>query len=107
MREAPAAAVGDEERADVAGPRGRPVLAPLDLAALRLGSGLVLLLFAGTHLANHALGLVSLAAMEDGRAVFLAFWRALPIELLLVASLLVHAALSLWRFWQRRSLRLT
>lgn len=36
---------------------------------IRLWSGLVLFAYVGTHLANHALGLVSLAAMEGGRVV--------------------------------------
>ena len=62
-----------------------------------------LLLFAATHLANHALGLVSLEAAEAGRAVFLAFWRLPAVEATLAAALLVHAALGLWKLWQRRT----
>lgn len=68
---------------------------------LRLGSGLVLLTYAATHLANHALGLVSLAAMERGREVFLAVWRGPPGEFLLLASLLVHPVVSLQRLARR------
>ena len=34
---------------------------------LRLVSGLVLLAYLATHFANHALGLISLDRMEDGR----------------------------------------
>ena len=82
-------------------------LAAPDLARLRLWSGLVVLGFAATHLANHALGLVSLGAMEAGRRWFVAVWRAPPAEALLVASLLGHAGLSLWRVWERRSLRMS
>ena len=82
-------------------------LAAPDLARLRLWSGLVVLGYAATHLANHALGLVSLDAMEAGRRWFVAVWRAPPAEALLVASLLGHAGLSLWRVWERRSLRMS
>jgi hypothetical protein len=47
-----------------------------DLATrLRLGSGLVLMTFACTHLLNHALGIYSLAAMEAGGRTFTAVWR--------------------------------
>ena len=45
---------------------------------LRLGSGLVLLVFVLTHFLNHALGLVSLEALDAGRTVFLAVWRSWP-----------------------------
>ena len=42
---------------------------------LRLVSGIVLFVYLTTHLLNHALGLVSLEAMEQGRLAFLAVWR--------------------------------
>ena len=52
------------------------VLIGLDwIGRLRLGSGLVLFAFVGTHLLNHVLGLISLAALEAGREVFLTMWR--------------------------------
>jgi adenylate cyclase len=84
---------------------GRRTLAP-DLTRLRLWTGLVLFLFAATHLANHALGLISLDAMEAGRDVFLDFWRTPPAELALLLSFLLHTGLALWKLWQRRSLRM-
>jgi adenylate cyclase len=71
---------------------------------LRLGSGLVLLVFVLTHFLNHALGLVSLEALEAGRTVFLAFWRSLPATLLFYGSLLAHLVLSLWALFLRRRL---
>ena len=77
-----------------------------DLVRLRLWSGLVLFLYAATHLTNHALGLISLAAMEAGRTVFVGFWRTPPAELVLLLSLLLHAGLALWQLWHRRSLRM-
>ena len=77
-----------------------------DATRLRLWTGLVLLLFTVTHLLNHALGLVSLDAMERGRIVFAALWTTLPAELLLAASFLLHGGLALHKLWQRRSLRM-
>jgi adenylate cyclase len=50
----------------------------LSARRVRLASGLVLFAYVTTHLANHALGLVSLDAMEAGRVYFLALWRAPP-----------------------------
>ncbi len=73
---------------------------------LRLASGLVLMVFVASHLANHALGIVSLAAMQEGRGVFVAVWRSLPGTLLLYAALLGHVALALHKLWRRRSLRM-
>ncbi len=78
-----------------------------DLATrLRLASGLVLMVFVASHLANHALGIVSLAAMQQGRALFVAVWRSPPGTLLLYAALLGHIGLAAHRLWRRRSLRM-
>lgn len=89
-------------------PASRPPLARLrpTIGRLRLLTGLWLLLFAATHLANHALGLVSVGTAEAGRAVFLAFWRQPAVEASLAAALLVHIALGLLKLWQRRTLRM-
>ena len=43
---------------------------------IRLFTGLVLFTFVTTHLLNHALGVVSLHAAEEGRLWFTAFWRS-------------------------------
>ena len=73
---------------------------------LRLASGLVLMVFVASHLANHALGIVSLAAMEQARTAFVAVWRSPPGTLLLYAALLGHIGLALHKLWRRRSLRM-
>ena len=74
---------------------------------LRLGSGLVLMTYLTTHLANHALGLMSLSAMETGRDWFLIIWRNPLSSVALYGSLLIHLALALWALYQRRSLRMS
>lgn len=73
---------------------------------LRLATGLVLFSFVLTHLLNHALGLVSLAAMEAGRDVFVAFWRSPPATTLLAASITLHLGLALRSVYLRRTFRM-
>jgi adenylate cyclase len=73
---------------------------------IRLIAGLVLFVYVTTHLLNHALGLVSLQAMEEGRLVFLAAWRNPIGQLLLYGALLVHFALAHWALYRRRDLRM-
>src|ERR1700686_556778 len=73
---------------------------------LRLASGLAMLAYVTMHLANHAMGLVSLGAMER-----MLFWVSglcayAPMQLLLYGSFLTHYALALLALWRRRSLRL-
>jgi adenylate cyclase len=72
----------------------------------RLVTGLILLTYLATHLLNHALGLISLNAMEAGRVWFLALWRNPVGTAALYGSLLTHFSLALWSLYQRRHLRL-
>jgi adenylate cyclase len=76
------------------------------IAGSRLVSGLILLFYVFTHNVNHALGLISLQAMEGGRHVFLAFWRFPPIELLLLLAALLHLAIGLRALYRRKSLKM-
>jgi adenylate cyclase len=90
---------------------GQPVAPPTPSAAFwvrraRLTSGLVLLTYLITHFLNHALGLVSLAAMEIGRIWFLVLWRNPLVSLILYSSVLTHFFLALWSLYQRRTLRM-
>jgi adenylate cyclase len=55
-----------------------------------LVSGLVLLSYVTLHLLNHALGLVSLAAMEWGQGWFLALWRSGAGTAVLYSALAAH-----------------
>jgi adenylate cyclase len=73
---------------------------------LRLSSGLVMLAYVTMHLLNHAVGLVSLEAMEDVLWYIFRIWSNRPVQVLLYGSFLVHYGLALWALWQRRSLRL-
>lgn len=72
----------------------------------RLGAGLVLFTYVLTHFINHAVGLVSLDAMESASAGFFLVWRSLPGTLALYGALVVHGALALRAVYRRRTLRM-
>ena len=73
---------------------------------LRLYSGIVLFIYVTMHLLNHALGLISLEAMEWGRGPFLAIWRNPVGTTVLIGALATHAGLSLYTLYRRRTLRM-
>ena len=70
----------------------------------RLFSGVLLFAFVLTHLWNHALGLVSLRALEGGREIFLLLWRSPPFEQLLMLAVILHPLLAIWALYERRRL---
>lgn len=74
---------------------------------VRLYSGLILFAFAAGHLVNHALGLVSLDAMDAMRAVRVFIWRSVPGTIVLYGAMILHIVFSLLKFVQRRTLRMT
>ncbi len=74
---------------------------------LRAYSGFILFVFVATHLLNHALGLVSVNLMEEVRLYRIAVTRSLPGTVILATALSVHMWLSLQKFAQRRSWRMS
>jgi adenylate cyclase len=73
---------------------------------LRLWSGLVLVAYAATHLANHSVGLLSLADMEAVRQYFVGFWRSWPGTIALAGSMLVHLSLVVAKLIRGKTWRL-
>ena len=73
---------------------------------LRLGSGLVLFTYIAAHLANHALGLVSVAAAEHGLNLALRVWHSVPGTILLYGAAATHVTLALDALYRRRTLRM-
>jgi adenylate cyclase len=78
----------------------------LVIRRLRLLSGLVMLAYVTMHLLNHAVGLISLKAMEDVLWYVFRIWTNRPAQALLYGSFLIHYLLALSALWQRRTLRL-
>src|SRR5512147_480470 len=76
------------------------------LGRLRLYSGLVMFVYLVGHLANHALGVISLEAMNAGGALTLEPWRTLPGTVLLASAALIHISAGLWSLYRRQTLRM-
>ncbi|MGE0118878.1 MAG: adenylate/guanylate cyclase domain-containing protein [Dongiaceae bacterium] len=76
------------------------------IARIRLATGMILFAFILTHFLNHALGLISLAAMEAGRGPFLGLWRGPIGTVVLYVALFTHLGLAFWSIYRRRSLRM-
>lgn len=73
--------------------------------SLRLWSGVTLFVYVFGHLTNHAIGLISLQAMENALDSFFDVWRSIPGTILLYGALLTHVTLVLWSLYRRRTLK--
>ena len=73
---------------------------------MRLTSGLVLFTYITMHLANHALGLVSLATAETGLLIAVLVWHSWPGTVLLYGAFSVHLLNALWAIYEMRTFRL-
>ena len=73
---------------------------------VRLVTGLILACYIVPHFLNHALGVVSVAAMDGLRGVLAAWWRSAPGTVLLYGALLTHFALALVSLYRRTTLRM-
>ncbi|MBI3759977.1 MAG: adenylate/guanylate cyclase domain-containing protein, partial [Deltaproteobacteria bacterium] len=80
----------------------RSFLSGIGVRQVRLAAGLVLFSYLLSHFTNHALGNISLEAMEYGLWFHMALWRSLPATLLLYPALAIHGALGLWALYERR-----
>ena len=72
------------------------------LRQIRLSTGLVLYLYVTLHFANHALGNISVEAMEGGLSLQKQIWQSRPGALVLYVSLLTHMGLGFWALYERR-----
>jgi len=73
---------------------------------LRLATGLVIACFVVPHFLNHALGVVSIEAMDQLRVVYAPWWRSPAGTVLLYGSLLTHFILALVSLYRRTTLRM-
>ena len=72
----------------------------------RLITGLVVASFVIGHFLNHALGMVSIEAMDRLRFMLAAWWRSPVGSVMLYGSLLTHFALALVSLYRRSTLRM-
>lgn len=72
---------------------------------IRLIAATVIFTYAATHFINHALGLISLDAMESGRKIFLGFWRSGVGQWIFPVALFFHTQSALWRLMFRETWR--
>jgi adenylate cyclase len=70
---------------------------------VRMTSGFILFVYIGSHLLNHALGLISLQAAEHGMEYAIEVWYSLPGTVLLYGSAAAHFVLALWAVYERRT----
>jgi adenylate cyclase len=73
---------------------------------LRMISGIVMLCYLASHLANHALGLVSLNAAEIVLSGAVQFWANPLVTVILYGAAAVHVALAIMSVYERRTFRL-
>src|SRR5271170_4041560 len=74
---------------------------------IRLITGSVLFAYLTTHYINHALGNISLDAMELGREPFELLWRGWIGTIALYGAVLIHFGLGLWALYERRYFHIT
>ncbi|MBW7973792.1 adenylate/guanylate cyclase domain-containing protein [Bradyrhizobium sp. BR 10289] len=72
---------------------------------VRLVCGTILFAYVVSHLLNHALGNISVDAMEVGVAYHMAFWQFLPVAIVFYTAALTHMGLGLYALYQRRQFR--
>ncbi|MBX9710596.1 MAG: adenylate/guanylate cyclase domain-containing protein [Xanthobacteraceae bacterium] len=72
---------------------------------VRLICGLILFSYLLSHFANHALGNISLGAMQAALAYHIAFWRSWPVAIVFYTAALTHIALGFWALYDRRQFR--
>src|SRR5215467_14047881 len=65
------------------------------LRQVRLACGLVLFSYLVSHFLNHALGNISIEALEIGVQYHILFWQFLPVAIVLYTAAILHAALGI------------
>ncbi|WP_271523498.1 adenylate/guanylate cyclase domain-containing protein [Bradyrhizobium sp. CCBAU 53380] len=72
---------------------------------VRLICGVILFAYVVSHFLNHALGNVSVDAMEVGVYYHTLFWQFLPVAIVFYTAALTHMGLGIYALYQRRQFR--
>jgi len=78
------------------------LLRGISLRQVRLVCGLVLFAYLISHFLNHALGNISLEALQAGVVIHAKFWQFFPVAVIFYSSVVTHMALGLWALYDRR-----
>ena len=70
-------------------------------------AGLVLFTYVTLHFPNHALGNISVEAMENGLKIQKWIWQSIPGTIILYSAVTIHMALGFWALYERRHFRWT
>lgn len=74
----------------------------IGLRQIRLGTAWVLFAYLVSHFSNHALGNISMDALQAGVVIHARIWQFPPVAALFYASAVVHAGLGIWALYERR-----
>jgi adenylate cyclase len=77
----------------------------ISLRQVRLVTGIILFAYVVSHFINHALGNISLDALEAGVVIHTLFWQFLPVTIVFYAACIVHTGLGIWALYERRQFR--
>ncbi len=72
---------------------------------VRLVCGVILFSYVVSHFLNHALGNISVDAMQVGVTYHMAFWQFLPVAIVFYTAALTHMGLGVYALYQRRQFR--
>lgn len=72
---------------------------------VRLICGIILFSYVISHFLNHALGNISVDAMEAGVYYHTLFWQFLPVAIVFYTAALTHMGLGIYALYQRRQFR--
>ncbi|MCK1745967.1 adenylate/guanylate cyclase domain-containing protein [Bradyrhizobium sp. 139] len=75
------------------------------LRQVRLVCGIILFSYVVSHFLNHALGNISVDAMEIGVYYHTLFWQFLPVAIVFYGAAIVHMGLGVYALYQRRQFR--
>lgn len=76
--------------------------AGIGLRQIRLTCALVLFTYLLSHFVNHALGNISMDALQAGVVIHAAIWQFFPVAVIFYTSALVHTSLGIWALYERR-----
>ncbi|MES2030025.1 MAG: adenylate/guanylate cyclase domain-containing protein [Pseudomonadota bacterium] len=77
----------------------------IGLRQIRLACGLVLFTYLLSHFLNHALGNISLDALQAGVIIHAGFWQSFPVAEIFYSAVTIHMALGIWALYERRQFR--